>query len=168
MHLDTAPPVLLPAEVLDQLAPVLASLDSEVQASVAVVARRKVEHAGKVFVRANGGVGDYERGFNAIVRDVFERQSSPVLTSSDDDDEDSEEEATERTCECTACDDGSCDGGCDACENYDCSQCHNLYSCCGYCDSCSTCHSDHDFENYIHTNSDGVVFCTSCIHFCND
>jgi hypothetical protein len=154
----------LPAEVLDQLGPVLASLRAEVQQGVAAVAKAKVNHAGRVVVRSNGG-GGYEDGFKAIVADVFPGQApDPRVVVAGINDADSE-----RDCSCNNCEDGACDGGCETCDDHGCSQCHDVSTCCGYCSSCETCHTSVDgVGRYIVSNNDGVEFCTSCDHFCND
>lgn len=155
----------LPAEVLDQLAPVLASLDVEVRQAVTTVAHNKVAHAGKVILRANGTGGGYEHGFNAIEKDVFSG-ALPAPASHDDDDDDYDDE---RDCDCTQCQDSGCDGECDACEDYyNCTQCHTTSYCCGQCDSCNMCHGPENGGGYTHTSNDGVDFCTNCVHFCAD
>lgn len=158
MQLETA----LPAEVLDQLAPVLVSLHAEVLDGVVAVAHKKVEHAGKVAVRANGGPGSsHDRGFQAIITDLF-----PTISAAPAAGPTPAPLPTENDCSCTQCEDGECDGECDICDDWDCSQCHDIQRCCGWCEGCRRCHDTDDTRNR-YSNGDGVSFCTSCTHFCD-
>lgn len=154
----------LPLEVLEKLEPVLASLRAEATQAVETVAHRRVDHAGRVVVRANGTGGGYERGFEAIVADVFHGAPVPKAAPGR---ASVTEDIDQRTCSCTQCTDSTCDGECGTCEDYyDCSQCHNTESCCGWCSCCAYCHNV-DTDS-VRINNRGTAFCTGCDHFCND
>jgi hypothetical protein len=157
----------LPPEVLDQLAPVIDLIAAEARANVLQVERARIKRAGDVAVRANGGRGSgHDDGFKAIMRDVF--PDAPKETEAQR--EQARQEAMEeRGCQCGDCDDLECEGDCESCNNYSCTQCHNTSECCGICESCDTCHEDgnHNREAYSSDSSD-ARFCVSCRHFCSD
>lgn len=162
----TAATPILPAEVLDQLAPAIDLLRDEVRANVRKVEGKRIAHVGKVAVRANGGTGSgHDNGFRAIMEDVFNGVPDETET---------ERQAThqqaleERDCSCTVCDDEDCDGDCETCDDYTCTQCHSTAECCGACSACDTCHEASGYGRAVYTSDSDARFCVDCRHFCSD
>ena len=189
----------LPTTVMEALGPALEAIRAEVEAAVHAVERRRVGRSGEAIARFNSWAS-YGPGHRAVMLSAFGEgpTDGPALEALADPVEVPIMPTTEtlvvagctcpacrdarepvRTCECDHCDATDCNGGCEDCDDDECSQCHDhdgcvsraecpvcddpTADCCGYCSECGECHGEGDDDT--RTVGHGT-YCRECDHEC--
>lgn len=156
--------VALPSWVVDTIAPAVDAVRDEARQGTRLGEHRRLTVATGRFLRQYTDPG-YQQGIAVILAAALPGVDLGTRGRPD---------LRDRDCRCNECEDLSCDGSCDRCEDGDCPQCgcSSAQSCCGWCSDCESHHSDGDSAEdrviVVRSGRCHHVYCTDCEHVCDD